>query len=105
VIQHSKARHPWLNREAQLLAADFVAMDTGTGLVHIAPGHGAEDYVLGQKQKPPLPVLSPLDDRGLFTEDFGDLKLEGQHVFKANPLIIEFLKERGALLHAEQITH
>src|SRR5204862_5201281 len=64
-----------------------------------------EDYQLGQQQKPPLPILSPLDDRGLFTEDFGALKLKGQHVFKANKLIMEFLTKNGSLLHEEQITH
>ncbi len=99
-----EAKHPWIkNRRVPVLAADFVTTDTGTGLVHIAPGHGAEDYKLGQQQKPPLPVLSPVDDRGLFTDEVPEWK--GQHVFKANPLIIDFLKEKGLLLHAEEITH
>ncbi|OGR89915.1 MAG: hypothetical protein A2992_00850 [Elusimicrobia bacterium RIFCSPLOWO2_01_FULL_59_12] len=100
-----QAKHPWINRAVKIVAADFVAMDAGTGLVHIAPGHGREDYQLGQQQSPPLPILSPVDDRGLFTEDFSDLKLKGQHVFKANKLIIDFLKEKGALLHSEEIVH
>ena len=104
-METAHARHPWIQREAKVLKADFVAMGTGTGLVHIAPGHGMEDYVVGQQQNPPLPVLSPVDDRGLFVEDFGDLKLKGQHVFKANKIIMDFLKERGALLHAEEIVH
>jgi isoleucyl-tRNA synthetase len=102
-MEKAAARHPWISRDVKVLPADFVAMDAGTGLVHIAPGHGREDYQLGQQFK--LPVLSPLDDRGLFTEDFGELKLKGQHVFKANKLIIDFLDKKGALLHQEEITH
>lgn len=97
------AHHPWLSKKVPLLAAGFVAMDTGTGLVHIAPGHGREDYVLGQQQNPALPVISPVTDRGLFTDEVPEWK--GQHVFKANPLIIEFLREKGRLLHSEEITH
>jgi isoleucyl-tRNA synthetase len=105
IAKLGKARHPWIDRDSKIVVADFVAMDTGTGLVHIAPGHGAEDYVLGQQQQPPLPILSPIDDRGLFVEDFGDLTLKGQHVFKANPIIMEFLQKKGRLLHSEQIMH
>jgi isoleucyl-tRNA synthetase len=100
----AQANHPWIsNRKAQIIGGDFVAMDTGTGLVHIAPGHGAEDYALGQQQNPPLPVLSPVNDRGLFTDEVPEWK--GQHVFKANPLIIEFLKQSGRLIHSEEISH
>jgi isoleucyl-tRNA synthetase len=104
-LSGQKARHPWLGRDAPLLPAGFVAMDTGTGLVHIAPGHGVEDYQLGQEQNPALPILSPVDDRGRFLEDFGELKLKGEHVFKANPIILDFLKTKDALLHVEEITH
>src|SRR4029077_21042841 len=92
------ARHHWItDRVVKLLPAEFVEIDAGTGLVHIAPGHGVEDYQLGQQQKPPLPVLSPIDYRGLFTDEVPEWK--GQYVFKANKLIIDFLKKKGALLH------
>jgi isoleucyl-tRNA synthetase len=105
LVLHATARHPWLPRDSKVIAAGFVAMDTGTGLVHIAPGHGREDYVVGQQQTPALPIISPVDDRGLFTEDFGDLKLKGSHVFKANPIIIEFLKQKGVLVHEDSLVH
>jgi isoleucyl-tRNA synthetase len=96
------AKHPWIeDRSVRVLPAGFVAMDTGTGLVHIAPGHGAEDFQLGQQHK--LPVLSPVDDRGRFTDEVP--QWQGLHVFKANPLILDFLKSNGALLHSEEITH
>src|SRR3954462_2185425 len=55
-------QHPFLNRTGRVLPADFVTAETGTGLVHIAPGHGADDYVLGMQHK--LPILSPVDDHG-----------------------------------------
>src|SRR6185503_17706139 len=62
-----QAQHPFLNRKSPVLAADFVTMDSGTGLVHIAPGHGADDYILGRAHK--LPILSPVDDHGRFTDE------------------------------------
>jgi len=97
------AWHPWIKRRVPVVTADFVAMDTGTGIVHIAPGHGREDYVLGQSVTPKLDVYSPVDDRGRFTEEVPEWK--GLHVFKANPLILEFLKEKGVLLHQSEISH
>ncbi len=96
------AEHPWIkDLYVPVLLAGFVAMDTGTGLVHIAPGHGMEDYQLGAAHD--LEIYSPVDDRGRFTDEVPPWT--GLHVFKANPLIIEFLKQKGVLLHAEEITH
>ena len=96
------AEHPWIKEQyVPVLLAGFVAMDTGTGLVHIAPGHGMEDYSLGVAHD--LEVYSPLDDRGRFTDEVPEWK--GLHVFKANPLIVEFLKQKGRLLFSEEITH
>src|ERR1700676_5515880 len=66
-IDKIKARHPFLDRDAIVLTADFVTMDSGTGAVHITPGHGEDDYNLGRANK--LPILSPVDDHGLFTEE------------------------------------
>jgi len=97
----SRAHHPWANRQVPLLAAGFVAMDTGTGLVHIAPGHGREDYVLGSQNK--LPVMSPVDSRGRL-EDPG-MPWNAIHVFKANKMIMEFLQEKGALLYRGELEH
>ena len=63
-LEGTVARHPWIDRDVPVLAADFVAMDAGTGLVHIAPGHGEEDYELGRKAG--LEIYNPVDDDGRF---------------------------------------
>jgi isoleucyl-tRNA synthetase len=101
-IDKIKARHPFLDRDSIVLAADFVTMDSGTGCVHIAPGHGADDYSLGSKNG--LSILSPVDDHGRFTEEAGLPNLVGKYVFDANLDIVNLLRERGMLL-AEQRYH
>jgi isoleucyl-tRNA synthetase len=101
-IDQIKARHPFLDRDSIVFAADFVTMDSGTGCVHIAPGHGADDYALGSKNK--LSILSPVDDHGRFTEEAGLPNLVGKYVFDANLDIVNLLRERGMLL-AEQKYH
>ncbi|MGE5209176.1 MAG: isoleucine--tRNA ligase, partial [Alphaproteobacteria bacterium] len=98
-----KAQHPFLDREAEVFTAGFVTMDTGTGAVHIAPGHGADDYALGIEKN--LPILSPVDDHGRYTEEAGLLGLTGKYVFDANPDIIELLRARGMLLGEEKFHH
>jgi isoleucyl-tRNA synthetase len=96
-------RHPFLDRTGEIYAADFVTADAGTGLVHIAPGHGQDDYQLGQEHG--LPVLAPVDDRGCLTAEAGVPELTGVYVFKANPLIIDLLKEKNALFAQEEYRH
>jgi isoleucyl-tRNA synthetase len=98
-----EARHPFLYHQSRIIAADFVAMDTGTGAVHIAPGHGKDDYIAGQANG--LPVLSPVDDFGKFTEDVGVPAWVGKYVFDANAEIVTFLRESGALLAEQKYTH
>jgi isoleucyl-tRNA synthetase len=97
------ARHPFLDRDVPVFTAGFVTMDSGTGAVHIAPGHGADDYVLGMEHK--LPILSPVDDHGRFTDEAGLPNLTGKYVFDANPYIVELLRERGMLLGEEKFHH
>ncbi len=97
------ARHPFLDRESKVILANFVTTETGTGVVHIAPGHGADDYVAGQQNG--LEVLSPVDDEGKFTEEVGVPELVGVHVFKSNDRIIEILAESGHLLGQEVYKH
>jgi isoleucyl-tRNA synthetase len=101
-LEGVKARHPFLDREATVFTADFVTMDTGTGAVHIAPGHGEDDYNLGRARG--LPILSPVDDHGRLTDEAGLPNLTGKYVFDANKDIVELLRQRGALL-AEQNFH
>jgi len=97
------ARHPFLDREVPVFTAGFVTMDSGTGAVHIAPGHGADDYVLGRQHN--LPILSPVDDHGRFTDEAGLPDLTGKYVFDANHDIVELLRERGMLLGEEKFHH
>ena len=102
-IDRIKARHPFLDREAIVLTADFVTMDTGTGAVHIAPGHGEDDYWLGKQND--LPILSPVDDHGRFTDESGLPNLTGKYVFDANADVVNLLRERGNLLGARNFHH
>ncbi len=102
-LEGVKARHPFLDRDVPVFTAGFVTMDSGTGAVHIAPGHGADDYVLGIQHK--LPILSPVDDHGRFTDEAGLPNLTGKYVFDANPDIVELLRGRGMLLGEEKFHH
>jgi len=98
-----KAAHPFLDRSSTVYTADFVTLDTGTGCVHIAPGHGEDDYRLGLEHG--LSLLSPVDDNGCFTEEVGVPELVGQYVFKANERIIEILAEKQALVARQDYQH
>jgi len=91
------ARHPFIERDSVLLPADYVTLEQGTGCVHTAPGHGQEDFVLGQQFG--LEVLNPVDFRGRFMEALVPL-WGGEHVFKANPLIQQHLADLGMLVNA-----
>ncbi len=94
-------RHPFIDRESRVITGEHVTTEAGTGCVHIAPGHGQDDYELGLSHG--LDIYAPVDDRGRFTGDFKEF--EGVFVFDANKGIIELLKEKGALVHAEEIIH
>jgi isoleucyl-tRNA synthetase len=98
-----EAQHPFLPRTSKLIGADFVTLDTGTGQVHIAPGHGKDDYIAGQANG--LPVLSPVDDYGKLTEDCGMPQWVGKYVFDANAEIVSFLRDSGALLAEQKYVH
>ncbi|HJW38848.1 MAG TPA: isoleucine--tRNA ligase [Candidatus Udaeobacter sp.] len=102
-IDRIKARHPFLDRDAIVMTADFVTMDSGTGAVHVAPGHGEDDYNLGRAQG--LPILSPVDDHGRLTDEAGLPNLTGKYVFDANADIVTLLRERGMLLGAQNFHH
>ncbi|HSP45192.1 MAG TPA: isoleucine--tRNA ligase, partial [Chthoniobacterales bacterium] len=99
-LEGATAQHPFLPRTAAVVAADFVTMESGTGAVHIAPGHGEEDYSLGRARG--LQILSPVDDHGRFTEEAGLPDLTGKYVFDANPDIVALLRAKGMLI-AEQV--
>ncbi|MEK7229881.1 MAG: isoleucine--tRNA ligase, partial [Candidatus Binatota bacterium] len=94
-------RHPWIGREVEVILGEFVTQDQGTGCVHIAPGHGQEDYEVGQRYG--LEVLAPVDSEGRFTAETGDLA--GESVFKADRKIVQKLLDQNALLKEEKLTH
>ncbi len=100
-LEHLHYRHAFLPREGMIVLGDYVTLEAGTGLVHTAPGHGADDFNTGRRYG--LDIYTPVNHRGEFTSEVP--MWAGMHVFKANPLIIEHLRERGALVHAETITH
>jgi isoleucyl-tRNA synthetase len=96
-------RHPFIDqRSGPVVLAQYVSAVDGTGLVHTAPGHGAEDYQTGRSYG--LPVLSPVDESGRFTELAPDW-LSGQQVFAANPTIVGRLRESGHLFHEQPLSH
>jgi len=109
-------QHPFCNRTGKLFAAEFVTSDTGTGFVHIAPGHGLEDYGLGSQNG--LPIYSPIDDNGKFAytndlpveqqmpaEMIGKSILEKHGKSEANEAVLHELRLRHALLHQENYHH
>lgn len=94
-------RHPWMDRDSKVILGEFVTQDQGTGCVHIAPGHGQEDYEVGLRYG--LEVMTPVDPEGRFTAEAGDL--QGESVFKADARIIQKLREAGALLKEGRLSH
>jgi len=94
-------RHPWIDRTGRVASAPFVATDTGTGLVHIAPGHGEEDYELGRSLG--LRIYNPVDDDGRFVAEVE--RFAGLTVWDANPKIVAHLRALGALVAEVTLTH
>ncbi len=101
VMEGLKTRHPLIDRESVLILAPFVTLEAGTGCVHIAPGHGQEDYEIGMKYG--LDNYAPVDEDGCFTKDVDDFA--GLFVFDANDPVNNKLKEVGALLGLVDIDH
>lgn len=100
-LELGKAQHPFLDRDSLIVLGTHVTAEAGTGCVHTAPGHGADDFRVGQKYH--LPVLCPVNDAGQFTEDFPEM--QGMNIFKANPLIVEKLKNSGHLIKFSEFVH
>ncbi len=94
-------QHPFQDSESVIVTADFVLLDQGTGCVHIAPGHGQDDYMIGLKYDLPQPM--PVDEKGIFTKEAG--KFAKEHIFAANPLIIKELREQGHLAGSGSLIH
>ncbi len=103
MLEHCTYRHPLFDRISEIIiGGDYITTDAGTGLVHTAPGHGQEDYIVGKKYN--LPILAPVDDGGLLTEEAG--QFAGLNVLKdANPAIIAAMKEAGCVIKEEDYQH
>ncbi|EGQ3874610.1 isoleucine--tRNA ligase [Staphylococcus pseudintermedius] len=100
-LEYIEAQHPFIDRISLIINGEHVTTDAGTGCVHTAPGHGEDDFIVGQKYG--LEVISPLDDKGVFTAECGPF--EGMFYDKANQAVTELLTEKGALLKLDFITH
>ena len=96
-----KYYHPLSKKENPVIWTDFVTMDAGVGVVHIAPGHGEEDAQAGKQWN--LETFCPVDEKGCYTQESGIF--EGMPVFEANPLMVKKLDELGALIKEQEITH
>ena len=94
-------QHPFYDRYVPVILGEHVTTEAGTGAVHTAPGHGQEDYVVGQRYG--LPVDNPVGGDGVFLPSTPIFA--GLHVFNANPHVIDVLRERGALLHHQALLH
>jgi len=94
-------RHPFVAKDVKLMYGGHVTADAGTGLVHTAPGHGYEDFVIGAQYG--IAPYTPVDDAGVFTTDAGEW--QGRNVFDANESIVAKLREVGALVAARHLAH
>ncbi|MCL2894156.1 isoleucine--tRNA ligase [Brenneria tiliae] len=95
-------QHPFLAFDVPAILGDHVTLDAGTGAVHTAPGHGPDDYVIGQQYG--LEVANPVGPNGCYLSGTYP-ELDGKFVFKANDTVVEILRQRGALLHVEKLLH
>ena len=100
-FEYMTAHHPFLDRISLVVNADYVTMDNGTGLVHIAGGFGADDYIVSKKYG--IDVIVPVDDRGYQTADAG--QYAGLRYDESNAVILDDMKKSGALLASEEIVH
>ncbi|MDT8386417.1 MAG: isoleucine--tRNA ligase [Thiogranum sp.] len=100
-LEHLKLAHPFYDREVPIVLGDHVTTEAGTGAVHTAPGHGQDDYVVGQRYG--IAVDNPVGANGVFVE--GTELFAGKHVFSANSDVVEVLRLKGALVHDEALRH
>ncbi len=100
-FERRKCRHPFMGRDSLLVLADYVTADAGTGCVHTAPGHGADDYLTGLRYA--LDILSPVDDEGIYTAEAGPYA--GQQIPAVNKVITADLAGSGALINERSVRH
>ena len=100
-LEKRNCKHPFYDRNSLIILGDHVTLEAGTGCVHTAPGHGADDHIAGNRYS--LDCYSPVEDNGTFSQ--GVELFEGQFIFKANAEINKLLEEKGALLKQENMSH
>ena len=100
-LEGKKCRHPFMQRDSLIVLADYVTVESGTGCVHTAPGHGTDDYLTGLRYG--LEVLSPLDDSGQYTEEAG--KYAGRRIPMVNREINDDMAAAGTLIKESEIDH
>jgi isoleucyl-tRNA synthetase len=100
-FEGAKFQHPFLPIQVPGILADYVTFDQGSGIVHTAPGHGSDDFLSGQKYG--LETYAPIDEKGVYLEGLPQYK--GKNVLEANPIIVDLLEDRGALLGNHSYTH
>jgi isoleucyl-tRNA synthetase len=100
-LEDLEAKHPFLERSARLVLADYISKQEGSGCVHTAPGHGQQDYLTGLKYN--LPIIMPVDEKGRF--DATCAEFSGIQIFQANEIVINKMKENRTLLYASDILH
>ncbi len=102
-FENLTASHPFLKRESKIVISDHVTLEQGTGVVHIAPAHGQEDYEVGLRYQ--LPIFNPVDPYGKFLGEVDLPEIVGKNVFDANPIVIQILESKNLLLKREDIQH
>ncbi|MGM0548333.1 MAG: isoleucine--tRNA ligase [Bacillota bacterium] len=100
-LENKKAKHPIIDRESLLILGEHVTLDQGSGCVHTAPGHGHDDYIVGQEYG--LEIYAPMDNKGYFTEEAGDFA--GKYYDEANIMVTDKLKEKDLLMNLNFIDH
>lgn len=101
VLEHQAVLHPWVEKNVPVILGEHVTVESGTGCVHTAPGHGEDDFLVGQKYH--LPVDHKVDAKGCFVGDTA--VVAGMHITKANPVIMETLKAQNRLMATTEIEH
>ncbi|MBN2135708.1 MAG: isoleucine--tRNA ligase [Acidobacteria bacterium] len=101
ILDRRNARHPFYDRNSLFMIGDHVTLDAGTGLVHTAPGHGVEDYIIGMEYG--LDIYNPVDETGHYEKDLE--RFAGLQVFEANKVVNDYMRSIGALLGEGEITH
>ncbi len=100
-LENKKCRHPFYDRDSLIILGNHVTLDAGTGCVHTAPGHGADDHIVGNRYG--LDCYSPVEDNGVFSPDVD--QFAGQFIFKANEAIIEHMTGLGVLIKSQDMSH